>query len=577
MTDRQKRLLPIAAFLWVFVAYPVQAGVRLEGLEDALRANVLAHMRLDDESCDQDRVRIRHLFARSNNAIRSALRPFGYYDPIIRSELEEPEDGCWQATFHVDPGEPVLITATNIDVIGPGEDLPVFTRLLEEPGIDLGEQLQHDAYDSLRNRLLVAALEYGFFESELRSSAIRVNRAERSAEIELVLDTGPRYRFGELTFSEHILDERLLLRFVRFEEGAPFEHRRLRSLHNDLVRADYFSAVDVKAVPRENGEPVADVVVTIEEGRRIRYGVGVGFGTDTGVVVRGDFVHRRLNRSGHRLELDTELSRVRQNATADYRIPGTRPQNDWYSIYGGVNREDTEAVERIAWKLGLRENRFHSLTWSSTPFIELVVERFLQDGDWSQKQSLVPGWGINFLTANAPARPTRGFRFRGEVAGATRAVVSDASFIRMHVSGKTILPFSERGRVLMRAETGWMETNNFDKVPPTWRFFAGGDRSVRGYDFQSLGPLDDEGRAIGGRAIVTGSVEGDWLFRERWSAALFVDAGNVGQGDLLDDLPWSLGAGVRWYSPVGPIRVDLAFPQTGDGSFRLHVSMGPDL
>jgi translocation and assembly module TamA len=363
---------------------------------------------------------------------------------------------------------------------------------------------------------------------------------------------------------------------VEFQEGAPFEQRRLRQLHNDLVRGDYFSGVDVRAQPHKE-DKVADVLLTLEEGRRVRYGVGVGFGTDTGVVVRADLVQRRMNRHGHRLELDTELSKVRQNATIDYRMPGKRPQNDWYSLYGGLNREDSDAIESIAWKMGVRENRFHTLNWSSTPFAEFVVERFYQDGDWSQKTSLVPGWGVNFVTANAPARPTQGLRLRGEVAGAAKQVLSDASFIRVYLNGKTILPFSKRGRLLIRGEAGWMTTDDFDKVPPTWRFFAGGDRSVRGYDYQSLGPLDDEGKAIGGRNLLSGSIEGDWRILERWSAAVFADAGNVGEEDLLRNMPWSVGAGVRWYSPVGPIRLDLAFPQNGSSDFRVHISMGPDL
>lgn len=577
MADWRQFLLRTLPWLCLFSGIQSQADVRLEGLDEPLRGNVLAHMRLDDEDCDQDRVRIEYRFSRAPNAIRAGLKPFGYYDPIIESELEQPEDGCWRATFRVDPGEPVLVSETRIAVTGPGEGLPVFSRLLEDVDIRVGDRLEHGAYETLKSRLLVAALEYGFFESELVDNAIRVDRGERTATVSLVLKTGPRYRFGTLTFSEHVLDERLLRRYIEFEEGAPFEQRRLRKLHNDLVRGEYFSAVDVRAVPRENGERIADVLVTLEEGRRMRYGVGVGFGTDTGLVVRGDFVHRRLNRDGHRLELDTELSQVRQNVTADYRIPGKQPQNEWYSFYGGVNREDTEAVERIAYKLGVRENRFHTPTWSSTPFIEFVVERFNQDGVWEQQKTLVPGWGLNYLTANAPARPTRGRRLRAEVAGAYEGALSDASFIRLHFTGKEILPLSERGRVILRGEAGWMETNDFDKVPPTWRFFAGGDRSVRGYDYQSLGPLDEEGKAIGGRALFSGSVEGDWRFRDRWSAALFVDAGNVGEEDLLKDLPWSVGAGIRWYSPVGPIRVDLAFPQTGTGTFRIHVSMGPDL
>lgn len=561
---------------WLLVASAAYAGVRLEGVDDALGANILAHMRLDDESCDQLPTRVRYQFAQAPDAIRAALRPFGYYEPLIEASLEEPEGKCWQAVFRVDPGKPVLVTAADIAVHGPGSELPIFARLIENSTIEIGQRLEHDAFEALKSRFLVAAHEYGFFEAELAQSAIRVDRPKHSAEIALVLESGPRYRFGELQISDHILDERLLLRYVEFQEGAPFEQRRLRQLHNDLVRGDYFSGVDVRAQPHKE-DKVADVLLTLEEGRRVRYGVGVGFGTDTGVVVRADLVQRRMNRHGHRLELDTELSKVRQNATIDYRMPGKRPQNDWYSLYGGLNREDSDAIESIAWKMGVRENRFHTLNWSSTPFAEFVVERFYQDGDWSQKTSLVPGWGVNFVTANAPARPTQGLRLRGEVAGAAKQVLSDASFIRVYLNGKTILPFSKRGRLLIRGEAGWMTTDDFDKVPPTWRFFAGGDRSVRGYDYQSLGPLDDEGKAIGGRNLLSGSIEGDWRILERWSAAVFADAGNVGEEDLLRNMPWSVGAGVRWYSPVGPIRLDLAFPQNGSSDFRVHISMGPDL
>jgi translocation and assembly module TamA len=565
------------ALCWLLlVSMPLLADVRLEGVDEPLRSNIFAHLRLDDEACDQQPARVRYQFGRAPAAIRAALRPFGYYEPEITSSLEQPEGACWQAAFSIELGRPVLVTAANIAVVSDDESLPIFDRLIAESDIRVGERLEHQAYETLKSRLLVAAHGYGFFEAELAESRIEVNPSEYSARIDLVLQTGPRYRFGEFRINEHILNERLLLRYVDFEEGAPFEQRRLRQLHNDLVRADYFSTVEVRAQPRPE-DKIADVILTLEEGRRVRYGVGVGFGTDTGLVLRGDLVHRRMNRHGHRLELDTELSKVRQNATIDYRMPGKRPQSDWYSLYGGVNREDTDAIESISWKMGVRENRFHTLNWSSTPFTELVVERFRQDGDWSQKVSLVPGWGVNYVTANAPARPTRGLRLRGEVAGALKEVLSDASFIRVHFGGKTILPISERGRILLRGEAGWMATNDFDNVPPTWRFFAGGDRSVRGYDYQSLGPLDDEGKAIGGRKLLTGSIEGDWRFLERWSGAVFVDAGNVGEEELLQNVPWSIGAGVRWYSPVGPIRLDLAFPQNGTNDFRVHISMGPDL
>ena len=570
------RILLLSAILALWGAsLPVIAAVRIDGVSAEIEANIRAHLRLDDEACDQEPVRIRHRFERAPAQIRAALRPFGYYQPIIDPTLSQPEGECWEATFVVEPGEPVLIGAAEIDVLGEGATLPAFRAVIDEADLAPGTQLRHRAYDETRNRMLVAARELGFFDAELTARALEVDPAAQRAHIRLVLDTGPRYRFGELHINGQMLDEALLRRYVEYAEGAPFEQRWLRKLHNDLVRGDFFASVEVRAVPQE--DRTADVFVNLQEGRRIRYGVGFGFGTDTGLVVRGDMVARRVNRGGHRLELDAELSRVRQNGTFNYRIPGRRPQNDWYSFYGGLNREDTDAVESIAWKMGVRENRFHTLRWTSTPFLELVAERFRQDGEWNEKLALVPGYGISFLDANAADRPTRGIRLRAELAGASDVVLSDTSFVRLLLSGKTILPVSDRARLIVRGEAGWMESGNFDKVPPTWRFFAGGDRSVRGYDYQSLGPTDEDGKSIGGSRLLTGSVEMDWRIRERWSGALFLDAGNVGEDNLLSDLPWSLGFGARWYSPVGPIRVDLAFPQQGDNDFRLHISMGPDL
>jgi len=555
---------------------PASADVRLEGISQALQANVLAHMRLDDEACDQEPVRIRHRFGTAPDAIRKALHPFGYYHVDIEADLSQPEGGeCWEAVFRIDLGTPVLFGEVHIEVRGEGGEMESFQTLLVNADLQTGEQLSHAAYEAIKNQLLVAVREYGFFDSELLASELKVDLDTRRADVTLVMDTGARYRFGELHINGDILDEEFLKRYVGFEVGAPFEQRRIRQLHNDLVRGDYFASVDIRTQTLDDN--VADIILTLEEGRRIRYGVGVGFGTDTGLIVRGDMVVRRVNRRGHRLELDTELSTARQNATFDYRMPGKRPQNDWYSVYGGIGRRDSEAIESIGWKTGFRENRFHNRNWSSTPFLELTAEHFRQDGEWSTALALVPGWGLNFIAADAPARPTRGIRLRGEVAGASSRVISDTSFIRFLFNGKTILPLSRRGRLLLRGEAGWMATSDFDNVPPSWRFYAGGDSSVRGYDYQSLGPLDEDGRAIGGRKVLTGSIEGDWRVFGNWSGAVFLDAGNVGEDDLLKDLPWSVGFGVRWYSPVGPIRLDLAFPQKGNDDFRVHVSMGPDL
>jgi translocation and assembly module TamA len=569
------RVIASVLALVLFWTTPVRADVTLEGVAGEIRANVLAHLRLDDEACDAAASRIEYRFDSAPREIRAALRPFGFYHAEIDGTLDLSDEDCWEAEFRIEPGEPVLFGEIRTEVLGAEEDLPRFRKLLLDADMRSGEPLRHGYYEQLKNQLMVLARELGFFDARFSASELRVDPAQGTADVTLVLEIGERYRFGDLHITGDVLEESVTRRFVEFERGLPFDQRFIRSLRSDLIQGGYFGSVEVRT-ELVDGKTV-DVHLTVTEARRVRYGVGVGYGTDTGVIVRGDMEIRRVNRRGHRLEVETELSTVRQNVTFDYRIPGRRPQKDFYSVYGGVNRRDSDAVESVAAKVGVRHNRFHTPRISSAPFIEYLHEWFVQDGVWEKQQALVPGYAAVFREAGPGARPSRGWRLKLEVAGAHEYVLSDSSFLRLWGIGKAIIPVSERGRLIFRGELGWMETDDILTVPPAWRFYAGGDSSVRGYDYQALGPLDDEERAIGGSQVMTGSVEADWRIRERWSGAVFVDAGNVGEGDLTRDLPWSLGFGARWYSPMGPIRVDLAFPQQGGNDFRLHVSMGPDL
>jgi translocation and assembly module TamA len=551
------------------------ADVKIEGVNDTLKSNVLAYMRLDEESCDQPEDIIRYRFSTAESQVKNALQPYGYYSPTVESSISFPPDGCWQAVFRITPGEPVIVRKVNVALQGDGSGASALTDVIAASRLEVGKRLNHADYDTLKTQLAVVARERGFFDANYVSELLLIDVEAKSADIDLVLDTGPRYHFGKLTIDNEYLDPAFINRFVDFKEGEPFDQRTLRRLQTDLTRGEYFGAIDINLT--RNPDHSVDVLLKLSPGRRFRYGIGLGYGTDTGPIVRGDWIDRRINRRGHRLEFATELSPVIASATLDYRIPSKRPQRDSYSVYGGWSWRDTDAIETKAWKIGVREERFHTSRWRSNRFLEYVIEEFRPDEDWQQQITLVPGYTLTYLTANGTDRPTRGIRLSTEVMGASESVLSDSTFGRLRLSAKTILPLSVKGRLLLRGEAGWMATDDFNSVPPSYRFYAGGDNSVRGYQYQSLGRIDDQGRATGGKRLLTGSAEIDWRLTDSWSAALFTDAGNVGNNDLLQDLPWSVGFGARWYSPIGPIRVDLAFPQTGDNLFRLHISMGPDL
>ena len=169
-----------------------------------------------------------------------------------------------------------------------------------------------------------------------------------------------------------------------------------------------------------------------------------------------------------------------------------------------------------------------------------------------------------------------GVRLDLAIRGADESLVSDIDLIQYGGQLKFITSLGPRDRVIMRGAIGTIETDDFDLVPSSIRFYAGGASSVRGYAYQSLGPTDDDGDAIGARHLLVGSAEYEHYFNDRWGMALFIDAGNA-LDSFGDDLEQGAGFGMRWKSPVGPVRVDLANAISDDGDWRLHVNIGPDL
>jgi translocation and assembly module TamA len=162
---------------------------------------------------------------------------------------------------------------------------------------------------------------------------------------------------------------------------------------------------------------------------------------------------------------------------------------------------------------------------------------------------------------------------------ASEAVVADTDLAQAFGRITWLIPQGERGRFKLRGSVGAMTVDNFDALPPDLRFYAGGDRSLRGFDYNEIGEVSAAGNIIGGEYLAVASGEYEYYFTEDWGAGVFVDAGDAFTNEF--SLNVGAGVGIRWRSPLGPIRVDVGFPVQTDlplaSSWRLHVLLGPDL
>ena len=578
----QLRFRVLAGLFLLVMAAPAclagQVSVEVKGDYPGLQENAEAFIQqVNGRSADS----LRRYVSTASNQVRNALKALGYYEPEIDWNVSQPEDdeAPAQLVLSVDPGEPVRIQSRTVTVKGPASDDWEFNPdLPSRPAV--GDVLNHGEYNALRQTIQNTASRLGYFNGRFETRRLAVNPEEKTADITLVYESGQRFRLGDVRFNGgHGFDSSLLDQFVKFAPGTFYHSDRIAKLNSDLSNSGYFSSVDVDASPVSADNGVIPVSITLKTRDPRSVAAGVGFSTDVGPRLRGNWREHWINSKGHRRGAETELSEPRQNISGWYEVPLDPPMTDSLRFSAGYQREEIEEVESELFTLATRWNHQLDSGWMQTTSVRLEEERFrFGDGSSDRSRLVLPGLGYSKLQVNSAFDPSRGYHLSAEVTGSHRAALSSTDILHVVLLAKGLYTLADNHRFLARARVGGVATNRFSDVPPSLRFFAGGDQSVRGYGYETLSPEDDEGVGIGGRFLMVGSMEYQYQFANNWRAAVFVDEGNA-IDDPFDPLATGVGAGIRWISPVGPVRLDIAkglAPGFG-GEWRVHFSMGPEL
>lgn len=569
----------------VSAAERAQAGDRIElvieGVDGALADNVadnvrayLSLARLTGDGLQTSATRIRYLHRQAEQQVNAALYPLGYFNSRLESDLKQTESG-WRALYRIDPGPRARIAASELSTGGEGEDDPHLNGWEQEPSIQPGAELDQQAYDQIKSDLLERAAGMGYYDARFTDARILVDPESNSAEIRLAFDTGPLYRLSEIRFSEAPVRKGLLQRFSKLKSGDPVATDHLLATQQGLIDSGYFSSVEVQPKwDQADDRQRTPVDVFLTPNKRTAYRFGAGYGTDTGARMSASQRRRWVNERGHSMETILRLSEVTNTLLLNYRIPGGNPVSDTYLGRVAYEEEHSDSTDSEIWSVGVQDQRArgnHTWRWG----LGLEQETFSFGGDEMSTLLLVPEGGWSIVETDNRLNPSQGYRLGIDLSGASESLLSDTDFVQGKVSGKTVYSLTEDLRLLARLDLGATAATDFTRMPASRRFFAGGDNSVRGYDYKELGPRDSEGDVRGGRYLIAGSLEADYRVAPDWRAALFWDSGNAFDS-LETPLKNSVGVGGRWQSPVGPVRVDLAKP-IDDSGFRIHFTLGPDL
>lgn len=516
---------------------------------------------------------VNYLIENGKEEIARSQQPFGYYN--VQVEASRHFDGQdLSVTYRVTLNQPVHINQVHVQVEGEAESDEAFAKLIADNPLKKGDQLEHLVYEQYKTRLEALAGARGYFESRFAKSTIYVDPKTNTADIELLFDSGPRYRFGAVEYSETPLDKDLLERFAEFKPGEPYISRDVAILQQDLQGSGYFKQVLVGNKPDTKTKTVP-IEAQLTMNKNKHYVFGLGYSTDEGVRGKFDFDWRWVNARGHTFNSKTFVSQKKYSFDNIYRIPAENPTTDYYYIRAGASHENDKFKNTRAFLEG--GYNFIDGKWSHQYAVVSAWEDFTIGNDKAKTLLTYPQANWVYSSTTNRINPKSGYQVGLGVRGAVEKVLSDISFAQTDVKLRAIYPLNERNSIIGRSNLGATWTDDFNRLPPSLRYFAGGDRSIRGYAYRQIGPRDSSGTNVGGKYLATGSLEYEYYFLPDWAAATFVDAGDA----FTDDYETKIGAGVgvRWRSPVGPIAVDIAhgFDEPNDDNFRLHINVGTEL
>jgi translocation and assembly module TamA len=561
---------------------PLHAAIRinLAGVDGDARRNVLTYLSVERyrDRRDVDADTMTRLFNRIDGEVKNALRPFGYYEPEVNADFVVAGTD-WNVSIKVAPGEPVRVREISIVIEGPGAADPAFNVVRSQRALRTGARLNHGVYEAVKGDLTRTAAANGYLNARLLKSEMLVDVTAHAAHIALQLTTGPRYSFGKVEIEQNIIRRELMQRFVRFHEGEPYNATELLRTQFALDDSLYFSTVDVEPGAPDPQTLTVPVRITASKSRR-QLSLGAGYGTDTSIRGTLGWTDTRINDRGHRLRFEIKASAVTRRVDARYDIPIGDPALERLSVEAINHYDDLGDVSTDETTLRPSITRVRG-RWQVVSSVSATRTR-TDNGLTSFTSSLlVPGLVVASVPEGYLGESLFSRAFYAELIGSHSALGSDADFLRLLLQSERQFNLSRRWHVLMRGELGTSIVHNFSEMPAIYRFFAGGDRSVRGFAYNSLSPETlpagaTEPLKTGGRHLIVGSFEIVRDLPRNLAIAAFADFGNA-FNKFGDRLEYSAGLGLRYRLPVVSIGLDVAQPLSTNGKLRLHLNISPKL
>lgn len=579
------RVVPFIC-LWSFSHHALaqDIDIQLIGIDEEQKLNIMASLSLNKAQSEEtlSASQIELLYQKAFQEIKISLQPFGYYHAQVEGELKTQKNTSL-ATYTISLGEPTRVDEFSFKLEGPGKVHPGLSKIPDEFPLRPGDVFSHKTYEKGKALAQQSTYQQGYIKAYFSTHQVTVSLQDYSADFDLVLNTGEQYTLGDMSFSESFYDPKFIAQFAHFSVHEPYLAETLVNFEGRLMQSGLFKQVEIKPNIQEDSTQVP-IHIKLEDAAANRYLFGVGYDTNTRARVRAGWDRKKINDQGHQLKTQFKMSEKDTLFDAAYIIPGYKPWVDNYQL--AFNYADDEYKDRPSelYTFALSETKEFK-HYNRTLAIRYLSETFTDsDGIKERSTFLLPSISFSRSSMDNVVNPTRGYKAELTIRGGMDAIFSNADFVQVHGRYRYLKALTKYNTLITRLELGATIPEDVERLPLSIRYYAGGIESLRGYAYRSV-PFeineDGELEPVGGAYLAIGSLEVDQTLWGPLKAAVFVDGGGAFR-KVSDDWKLSAGVGLRWQTPVGPLKIDFAKPLTEpnedwmDG-WRVHFSFGPQL
>ncbi|MAR83727.1 MAG: hypothetical protein CMF55_02930 [Legionellales bacterium] len=507
-----------------------------------------------------------------DDRITEAVKPYGYFNAKVQTTATLSNDTLNLSTnIHLGP----IVRVKKVDIViqGTAKNDPSFIALEKKFTPAINSPLNTANYDTLKTQLYNLAAAQGYFDATMTKSQIIINRPLLQATIIIHFNSGDRYRFNRITIGQSTYDEHYIKKFIEIKPNQYYSMKDIDQSKKNLINTNSFNNVVIQTHKKNRSRKTVDANITLQEKKPKQFLLGAGYGTDTGIRGTIGAHFRHLTDNGQQLDTLLQASQENNSFTATYRIPGNNPVSQQNLISAGIGHIDqdtgTSDVQKVSFSRVTTKNYWHRIL-----AVNALDENYnITDLPKTDTHMIYPSINWARRKANGVLNPSYGLATVLNLSGTPSFLSSqDSGFSQIRLDSTYLTSFSNKAtRLLLRNSIGRTEIDNLSSLPLSLQLFAGGSRSIRGYGYNSIGP---------GRNLFTGTFEIQKAFphSQSWYVAAFIDAGNVSDQNLFDDVKSSVGPGIVWLSPLGMMELNLAFPlPKEDHGIHFDFSMGPAL